>query len=127
MGLKSSGDRRLRVVVVGTGMIGRIHARSVVAAGAELVGIVGSTPERGEQHGRELKVPAFARLDDVVADDSIDAVHICTPNSLHVAQTLAVIESGKHVVCEKPLAVTAVDATKLASAAAEAGVVGDLR
>lgn len=123
MGPRASGDRPPRAVVVGTGMIGRIHARSVVAAGADLAGIVGSTPGRGEEIGREWGVPSFGSLEDVLADDSIEIVHVCTPNSLHVRQASAVIASGKHVICEKPLAVTADEAAGLAAAADEAGVV----
>lgn len=120
---RSSGDRRPRAVVVGTGMIGRVHARSALAAGADLAGVIGSTPERGAEAARQWGVPAYGTFEDLLEDDTVDVVHVCTPNSLHVEQASAVICAGKHVICEKPLAVTAGEAAALTAAADEAGVV----
>jgi predicted dehydrogenase len=66
---------------------------------------------------------AHDNIDQLLADDSIDVVHICTPNALHAEQALAVVRAGKHVICEKPLATTSADAQALVDAAANAGVV----
>jgi predicted dehydrogenase len=58
---------------------------------------------------------------ELLADKSIDIVHICTPNPLHCEMTVAAFEVGKHVLCEKPLATTAADAQRMIDAAQKAG------
>jgi predicted dehydrogenase len=115
--------RRLRVVVVGTGMIAAVHVRAARAAGAEVLGVLGRNPERSVQVAAQLDVPTgYASLDDVIADRP-DVVHVCTPNDQHHPQALAVIRAGINVVCEKPLAVSSEQALELEHAARAAGVV----
>lgn len=117
------GARRIRVAVVGTGMIAGVHARAARAAGAEVVGVLGRTPSRSEQVAAQLDVPrGYASLDEVIAD-APDVVHVCTPNDQHHPQSMAVIRAGINVVCEKPLAISAEQAAELVAAADEAGVV----
>src|SRR5262245_62569926 len=95
----------LRAAVVGTGFIGRVHARSTRLAGARLVGVAGSTRSSGERAAAELHAErAFASGDELVASPDVDVVHICTPNHLHEPLALAALAGGKHVVCEKPVA-----------------------
>lgn len=121
----SSGyeGRRLRVAVIGTGMIAGVHVRAAKAAGAEVTGVLGRTPDRSAQVAAQLDVPrGYASLEDVLAD-APDVVHVCTPNDQHHPQALAAIRAGVHVVCEKPLAVSAEQAAELERAAADAGVV----
>lgn len=114
---------RLRVVVVGTGMIAAVHVRAARAAGAEVLGVLGRNPERSAQVAAQLDVPTgYASLDDVIADRP-DVVHVCTPNDQHHPQALAVIRAGINVVCEKPLAVSSAQALELEHAARQAGVV----
>jgi predicted dehydrogenase len=114
---------RLRVAVVGTGMIAAVHVRAARAAGADVVGVLGRNRERSEQVAQQLGLEhGYADLDAVIADRP-DVVHICTPNDQHHPQALAVIRAGINVVCEKPLAVSAEQADELERAAAEAGVV----
>ncbi|MGU3409611.1 Gfo/Idh/MocA family protein [Microbacterium sp. M1A1_1b] len=115
--------RRLRVVVVGTGMIAAVHVRAAKAAGAEVLGVLGRNPDRSAQVAAQLDVPrGYADLDQVIAD-APDVVHVCTPNDQHHPQALAVIRAGINVVCEKPLAVSSAQAAELERAAADAGVV----
>jgi predicted dehydrogenase len=114
---------RLRVVVVGTGMIAAVHVRAARAAGAEVLGVLGRNPARSAQVAAQLDVPTgYASLDDVIADRP-DVVHVCTPNDQHHPQALAVIRAGINVVCEKPLAVSSEQARELEHAARQAGVV----
>ncbi|GAB2523134.1 Gfo/Idh/MocA family protein [Paramicrobacterium agarici] len=106
----------LRVGVVGGGFMAAVHSRAARAAGAELVGIVASSPARSQQVAGELGIArGFDSLDDLL--DSVDVVHVCTPNALHAPQALAVLEAGLPVVCEKPLATTVADADRLVQAA----------
>ncbi|SFF61779.1 Gfo/Idh/MocA family protein [Curtobacterium sp. YR515] len=117
------GGRRLRVAVVGTGMIAGVHARAARAAGAEVLGVLGRSPSRSEQVAAQLDLPrGYASLDEVIAD-APDVVHVCTPNDQHHPQALAVIRAGINVVCEKPLAIDATEADELVEAARLAGVV----
>jgi predicted dehydrogenase len=104
----------LRVAIAGTGFIGRVHARSARLAGATLVGVSASTPERGEDAAKQLGAErSFASAEELVVADDIDVVHICTPNHLHAPLAKSALEAGKHVVCEKPLAMSSAEAEEL--------------
>jgi predicted dehydrogenase len=114
----------LRTAVVGTGFIGRVHARSAQLAGARLVGVAGSSPEKGQLAARDLGAERpFASGEELVEADGVDVVHICTPNHLHEPLTLRALAAGKHVVCEKPVALDGDGARRIADAAADAGKV----
>ncbi|MFJ3382410.1 Gfo/Idh/MocA family protein [Curtobacterium sp. NPDC090217] len=118
--------RRLRVVVVGTGMIAAVHVRAARAAGADVLGVLGRNAERSAQVAAQLDLPkGYGSLDEVIADRP-DVVHVCTPNDQHHPQALAVIRAGINVVCEKPLAVSSEQAAELERAASEAGVVATI-
>jgi predicted dehydrogenase len=118
----SLGPVGLRVGIAGTGFIGRVHARSARLAGARLVGVAASSPGSAERAAAELGADrAFASADELVGDDGVDVVHLCTPNHLHEPLALAALAAGKHVVCEKPVAVDAAGAARVAEAAAAAG------
>jgi predicted dehydrogenase len=115
-------ERALRVAIAGTGFIGEVHARAVRRAGARLVGVAASTPERGRTAARVLDAEhAFAHAEAMVTSPDVDVVHICTPNHLHAGLAEAALSAGKHVVCEKPLATDASAARRLATAAAGSG------
>jgi predicted dehydrogenase len=113
-----------RVAVAGTGFIGRVHARSARLAGATLVGVAASTPERGVRAAEELGAErAFEDPEKLVGADDVDVVHICTPNHLHVPLAKAALDAGKHVVCEKPLAPDVQGARDLVETAQASGKV----
>ena len=114
--------RQLRVGIAGTGFIGAVHARSALLAGARVAGVAASTPERGEQAARALRAErAYPTAEALAEDDGIDVLHICTPNHLHAPLAHAALAAGKHVVCEKPLALGAESAAALVEAAAGSG------
>src|SRR3954453_4248849 len=98
-------DGQLPVGIAGTGFIGGVHARAARAGGAVLAGVTSSSPEAAqvapEARGAER---GFASSEELLADPSIDVLHICTPNHLHVPLAEAAVAAGKHVICEKPLA-----------------------
>lgn len=113
----------LGVGVVGGGFMAEVHSRAARAAGARLVGLSSSTPERASAAAERLGIErSYASLDELLSDPSIDVVHVCTPNALHADQAKAVIASGRHVVCEKPLATSVTEAKGLTDAATAAGV-----
>jgi len=88
------------------------------------VGVFSSSRERGEEFAASNGLErSYASLDELLADGGIDAVYISTTNDLHAEQTIAAAAAGKHVLCEKPLALTLADALRMREACAEAGVV----
>jgi predicted dehydrogenase len=114
----------VRVAIAGTGFIGAVHARSARLAGARLVGVAASSPERGLKAAAALGAErAFATAEELVESPDVDVVHICTPNHLHVPLAEAALAAGKHVICEKPIALDAFGAQQLTDAAAVADVV----
>jgi predicted dehydrogenase len=107
-------------------MIGVVHRRAALLAGAEVVGVMASTPERSRQVAEAWRVEqAFASIDEVAASD-VEVVHICTPNASHVPFAVQLMEAGKHVICEKPLGVSLEDATRAADVAARTGMVNTM-
>jgi predicted dehydrogenase len=114
----SAAGARLRVAIIGGGFMAEVHSRAARAARAELAGIVSSTPERSVAAAERLGIArAYGSIDEVLADDSVDVVHVTTPNALHAEQAAAVLAAGKDVVCEKPLATTVADGEALVAAA----------
>jgi predicted dehydrogenase len=115
---------KLGVAIVGTGMIGAVHRRAALLAGAVVRGVSASSPERGAEVAEAWDVPrAYRDISDALADPGVQVVHVCTPNHLHRAMAQAALEAGKHVICEKPLATTLQDAEALSALAASTGLV----
>lgn len=113
---------KLGIAIVGTGMIGAVHHRAALLAGAEVRGVAASSPERAIEVARAWNLPrGYRDIDEVVADPQVQVVHVCTPNHLHRAMAQAALEAGKHVICEKPLATTLEDAQVLAALATSTG------
>lgn len=123
----ASVDRRfvpsLRVAIIGSGMIAGIHRRSALLAGAQVVGVLGSRPERSAEAAAHWGLPnAYADLDQLLAGDA-DVVHVCSPNATHAPYVEALLSAGKHVICEKPLGVSLAEAERMHGLAERAGVV----
>jgi predicted dehydrogenase len=110
----------LRAGVVGTGFIGAVHVDALRRLGVEVTGVVGSTPERA---AAKRLAPAYESYDALLADERVDVVHLTTPNELHYPQVQAALAAGKHVVCEKPLALTAAQSSELLELAERSGLV----
>lgn len=111
-----------RVAVAGTGFIGPVHVEALRRAGAEVVGIVGSGPERSREAAVALGIPkAYGSFAELLADGTVEAVHLTTPNTVHFEQAAAALAAGKHVLCEKPLAMTSAQSRELVRLAAASG------
>jgi predicted dehydrogenase len=118
-------SKPLRAAVVGTGFIGRVHVRCARLAGAEVVGVAASTPERSAEAAQSMQVPrGYASGLEAARDKDVDVIHICTPNAYHMEVAQAALETGKHVICEKPLATSLQDAVTLTELAKRQGLVG---
>ncbi|MDP9134678.1 MAG: Gfo/Idh/MocA family oxidoreductase, partial [Actinomycetota bacterium] len=115
-------ENALRAGVVGTGFVGRLHARAARAAGGTLAAVAASTPERGVASAAELGAArSFDTAEELVESEDVDVVHICLPNNLHVPLAEAALAARKQVICEKPLAPDAGSAARLAEAAGPSG------
>ena len=91
--------------LIGGGFIGPVHVEALRRIGVRVVGLLGSSPERAQQTAHRLAIARVYRdLDDLLDDPEVGVVHVASPNACHFAQTKAVLESGRHVICEKPLA-----------------------
>ena len=94
----------IRFAVVGCGHIGKRHAEMICREdGAELVALCDTRPKSELAIEAYANVPFFSNLDELLASDfSFDVVNICTPNGLHARMAIQAIETGHHVVIEKP-------------------------
>ncbi len=110
--------------IVGTGFIGTVHLWALRRLGVEVRGILGSSPARGEERAAALGVArAYGSLDELLADDSVEVVHVTSPNHAHYPQVKAILLAGRHVICEKPLAMTAVQSAEMVELAQASGKV----
>jgi predicted dehydrogenase len=110
--------------VIGTGFIGTVHVEQLRRIGVRVRGVLGSTPERGEERAATLGVErAYPSLEALLDDGTVDVVHVTSPNHLHVPQARQILEAGRHVVCEKPLAMAAADSAGLVELAERSGLV----
>jgi predicted dehydrogenase len=110
----------LKAGVVGTGFIGAVHIDALRRIGVEVTGVVGSTPARAEA---KRLAPVYESYEALLADERVDVVHLTTPNNLHHPQVKAALAARKHVVCEKPLALTAAESGELLELAEGSGLV----
>ncbi len=114
--------QQFKTVVIGTGFIGPVHVEGLRRAGVQVAGIVGSSPEKSSAAAIRLGLPsAYRTLDEVLDDATIDAVHLTTPNRYHYPQAVAVLRAGKHVLCEKPLAMNSRESAELVRISSDSG------
>ncbi|MDB5472938.1 MAG: Gfo/Idh/MocA family oxidoreductase [Devosia sp.] len=119
-----SGLSDVGVAVIGTGFIGTVHIWALRRLGLRITGVLGSSPNRGVERAGSLGVPrAYASLDDLLADPAVKAVHVTSPNHAHFAQVKAILAAGKHVICEKPLAMTSAESAEMVERARASGLV----
>ena len=112
----------LRAAVAGVGFVGRTHMEALRRLGMSVAGVLGSTPEKGRTAARELGIArAYSDFSELVSDSTVDVVHVCTPNYLHFSMASAAMRGGKHVICEKPLAMNSAESAELVRLGGEAG------
>lgn len=108
----------IRTAIIGTGFMTWVHADALRRNGVEVYGILGSSFQKSESAARQLAVPhAYRDLDELLSDRNIACVHVCTPNRSHFEIVTKAIAAGKHVLCEKPLAMTSGESAELKSLA----------
>ncbi|MDA0166627.1 Gfo/Idh/MocA family oxidoreductase [Solirubrobacter ginsenosidimutans] len=114
----------MRAAVVGTGFIGLVHVEALRRLGIEVTGIVGSSPERAAAKAGAHNLPEpYESFEAMLGDERVDVVHLATPNHLHYDEVRATLAAGKHVVCEKPLAMTSAQTVELLALAEASGLI----
>lgn len=107
--------KKLTAVIFGTGFMGRVHTEGIRRLGnVQVAGIAARTADQARRFADELSIDrATGDYREFLADPSVDAVHICTPNALHFPMATAALSAGKHVLCEKPLATSVAEAREM--------------
>ena len=108
--------------VIGSGFIGTVHIEALRRLGVQVHGLLGSSPERAATRAEQLGLPrGYDSLAELLEDDRVEVVHVTSPNHLHHPQVCDILRAGRHVVCEKPLALTSQESAELVAMAAGSG------
>ncbi len=109
-----------KAALIGTGFIGPVHVEALHRAGVDVIGVLGSSAASSSRAADQLGLDkAYSDLDDLMSDDDVDVVHVASPNHLHFEHASRALRSGKHVVCEKPLAMNSSHSEQLVRLAGE--------
>ncbi|MEO6828266.1 MAG: Gfo/Idh/MocA family oxidoreductase, partial [Acidobacteriaceae bacterium] len=113
--------KTIRTAIFGTGFMGRVHLEALRRVhGVDIVAIAGRQVESARRLGVGFGIEkAESDYRNILRDESIDAVHICTPNAMHFQMAKDALLAGKHVLCEKPLSTTVEEAEELVKLARE--------
>ena len=110
--------------VIGSGFIGTVHIEALRRIGVDVVGLLEASPSFGAARAEQLGIPtSYASLDELLRDDRVRVVHVTSPNDLHHEQAKQILAARRHVVCEKPLAMTSGESAELVALAAASGLV----
>lgn len=111
-----------RAAVIGCGAIHELHAYAIQEnEDTELYAVCDIVKERADKTAQNFGCKAFYDFEDVLKCEEIDVVHICTPHYLHAPMAIAAMQAGKHVFCEKPMAIKPSDAQDMIDTAKETG------
>ena len=113
----------LNVAILGCGKIAQVRHIPEYAANqnVHLVGFYNPTASRAEEMAKKYGGKVYFSPEELLADPEIDAVSVCSANYAHASLTIAALEAGKHVLCEKPMATTEEDCEAMLAAAKKAG------
>lgn len=121
----TGGGGRIRVGVIGAGFIGPAHIESMRRLGyVDVVALAAGSQESAQRKAADLSVPrAYGDPFDLIRDPDVEVVDITSPNIHHYPQAKAALEAGKHVMCEKPLAMSSKESAELVDMARQSGLV----
>lgn len=104
----------INICLLGCGAIGKRHAHEIIQNGHKLVAVCDSNAQRADELSSLYGCPAFYNLEKMLTESvTTDLVSICTPNYLHASNSIFCLKSGKHVLCEKPMAISLKDAKEM--------------
>ncbi len=106
-------------VIIGTGFIGAVHLEALRRLGVPVRGVLGSSAKRGAERAAALGLPrSYDNLGAVLSDPAVQVVHVTSPNHAHYPQVKQILQAGRHVICEKPLAMTSAQTADMVALAA---------
>ncbi len=119
------GIKKIGVGIIGTGFIGAVHVDALRRLGyVDIVALAEANPELAQAKADAFCIPkAYGDYHDLINDPDVHAVHNCTPNNMHLEINTAILQAGKHVFSEKPLAMNATESAQLLQLAQKSGVV----
>ena len=113
-----AGFHDINAAIIGAGFIGPVHVEGLRRLGIRVKGIAGISKDEAERAAGALGLErAYASVEDLLGDRDVHTVHLASPNRLHHDHAMAALAAGKHVVCEKPLALTSAQTRALVAAA----------
>lgn len=119
----SKPNEVIKAVIIGCGVIAEFHYNALTALdSAEVIGVYGNIKEQCEDFAKKHGIKAFNSLEEVYQSDC-DVVTICTPSGTHAELAISAMQNGKHVIVEKPLAITAEDCHRIIKTEKETGKV----
>src|SRR5205823_6377584 len=127
-GLGKGADCKMKTIkagIIGTGFIGPAHVEAARRLGfVQMIALCEANDPLAKAKADKLNIPkAYGSVESFLADSEIQVVHNCTPNHLHFAISKKIIAAGKHIISEKPLAMTTVESKQLVKLAAKVGVI----
>lgn len=114
----------IRAAIIGAGFMGTTHNEALRRIGIPVVGVLGVDQAETDAFAGRVNARPYPNLETLLSDDEVSVVHLCTPNNLHYSMSRAAMEAGKHVLCEKPLAVSSQEANELVRLASQKKLVG---
>ena len=118
----SHGKMKHRVGIIGAGFIGMTHARAFTAIkDTELTAVADVSKEMLAAFTSDFKIPSYIDYEEMLRNEDLDIVSVCTPHFLHHPMTIRSLESGAHVLCEKPMAMNLGEADEMLKASRKAG------
>src|ERR1700722_9678088 len=110
--------QQIGVAMVGTGFMAQVHIEALRRVGVTIIGILGSGPEKSRLAAERFRLQfAFGSWEQVLEDPQVHAVHLGVPNRLHLPMARSALHAGKHVLCEKPLAMNSKESAELVALA----------
>lgn len=112
---------KLNFAIIGCGRIAQRHAKHIQnTTGAKLVATCDIISERASQLADTYDATAYEQVEELLKNPAIDIVSICSPNGLHAEHSIAALKAGKHVLCEKPMAISVYDCGEMIKTAEKA-------
>ncbi|MEO9871008.1 Gfo/Idh/MocA family protein [Ekhidna sp.] len=103
---------KIRVGIIGCGRIAQRHAGHIAKLG-ELAAVCDVSIDKAQKLGEEYEIPFFSSVDQFLSFKDMDVVAVCSPNGLHAEHSIASLNSGFHVLCEKPMAINSMDCEEM--------------
>ena len=115
--------QQICAAVIGTGFIGPVHVENARRLGVRVKGVLGSSESKSRSAADNMNLEkGYASLDELLSDQEVNVVHVTSPNVFHFEMSKKLIEAGKNVICEKPLAMNSKETSELVKLAEDSGV-----